>query len=255
MAAEGDELQENLEQYEAQLSQVEAALMIDEDNDELKRLKLDLQEVLTLTRELLDINEPEADANITECGNDSSQWKVGQRCQAIRKTDQKYYNGTIDMIADDKISCTVKFDNSGSVEIIALSELLPEVDFASSSAVTAETSSTPAPAAAAASSSAKQPKLTREEMEKRKENKKLKLQKKKLRMKEFEAAREAGKQRWQSFYKKGSLKGKHKMKGINKKSIFASDTDGKGKIGIGTCGKMGRTMTEFASPSQYMYKK
>lgn len=30
----------------------------------------------------------------------------------------RYHTCTVDMIADDKVSCTVKFDNSGSVDVV-----------------------------------------------------------------------------------------------------------------------------------------
>jgi len=243
MAAAGEDLQENLETYEAQLKQVEAALMIDDDNEELKKLRVDLTEVITLTKELLEINETPAEADVVEeksVAEKPKEWKVGDRCQAL-KVDKKYYNATIDMISDDRSSCGIKFDNSGSLVVVKVESLLPVERVSQPSSSSEKT--------------APKQKLTKEEIERRKENKKKKLAKKKQRMKDFEEAREAGKQRWQTFYKKGSQKGKHKMRGLNKKSIFASSDDGKGKIGIGTCGTSGRGMTQFASPSQYMYKK
>lgn len=50
---------------------------------------------------------------------------------------------------------------------------------------------------------------------------------------DFEEKRESEKNRWQSFFKKGtSGKGKGKVKGLNKKSIFASREDGKGKVSL-----------------------
>eukprot|EP00112_Aurelia_sp_Birch-Aquarium-sp1_P015139 Seg3328.1 transcript_id=Seg3328.1/GoldUCD/mRNA.D3Y31 product="hypothetical protein" pseudo=true protein_id=Seg3328.1/GoldUCD/D3Y31 len=54
------ELKSNLETYQAQLKQVEAALMIDEDNDELIKLKGDLEEVINLTCDLLAISTKDA---------------------------------------------------------------------------------------------------------------------------------------------------------------------------------------------------
>jgi len=266
MSSAADDVEDNLESYKAQLKQVEAALHIDQNNEDLQRLKEDLLEVIVLTEELLEINdvvdEPIASAStiITdkpEVGEEPvvepikpikpKEWKTGDRVQAIRKLDGQWNNGTVDMISDDKLSCTVKFDNSGSVDVVKISSLKPvqsepqtKVESTSNTQVKNVNTNT---------------KLTKEEVDKRREIKKKKLLRKKQRMKEFEEAREAGKQRWQQFYKKGSLKGKHKVKGLNKKSIFASREDGKGKIGVGTCGTSGKGMTEYTPASAYMYKK
>ncbi|XP_057310243.1 survival of motor neuron-related-splicing factor 30-like [Hydractinia symbiolongicarpus] len=247
MASAGEGLDDNLENYKAQLKQVDAALLIDEDNEDLKKLKQDLLEVIQLSEELMQINDApavEETPDVTLVSN-GKEWKSGDRCRAIRKTDGEYYTCTVDMIADDKVSCTVKFDNSGSVDVVKLSSLEPieeEVKLPQGTIIVSSTQN-------------KSNKITREEIDKRREVKKKKLQKKKQRMKDFEEAREAGKNRWQTFFKKGSLKGKHKVKGINKKSIFASREDGKGKIGVGTCGTSGKGMTDYTPASSYMYKK
>lgn len=254
-----DDVEDNLESYKAQLKQVEAALQIDQNNEDLQKLKEDLLEVIALTEELLEINdaveEPIVvpDANLAQNVDETKQkeWKTGDRVQAIRKLDGQYHNGTIDMIADDNISCTVKFDNSGSVDVIKISSLKP----VQADPPTTKNESSSGSGAVAAKPHNPNAKLTKEEVDKRREIKKKKLLRKKQRMKEFEEAREAGKQKWQQFYKKGSLKGKHKVKGLNKKSIFASREDGKGKIGVGTCGTSGKGMTDYTPASAYMYKK
>lgn len=248
MAAASDDLDENLENYKAQLKQVEAALLIDEDNEDLKKLKEDLEEVIALTVDLMQVNElpvetpePEPVAEVPK----TKTWKAGDRVLAFKKSDKEYHAATIDMIADDGVSCTVKFDNSGSVDVMKVDSLKP-IERVSQNVL---------PSSSSNENTTKTGKLTRSDIEKRREAKKKKLLKKKQRMKDFEEAREAGKQKWQTFFQKGNLKGKHKVKGINKKSIFASREDGKGKIGIGTCGTSGKGMTSFMSASQYMYKK
>lgn len=232
-----DNLLENLENYKAQLSQVEAALLIDSSDEDLLRLQKDLEEVIALTNDLIQINEaegiPEKEAT------SKAIWKVGDRVQVYRKIDGMLHTATIDMISEDGVSCTVKFDNSGLVDLVKVS-LLSRIE-KEDKKITIGTKPVN--------------KLTREELEKRKEIKKKKLMKKKQRMKDFEEARETGKQKWQTFFKKGNLKGKNKVRGLNKKSIFASAVDGKGKIGIGTCGTSGKGMTSFTPASQYMYKK
>lgn len=253
MAAVADDLSENMENYRAQLKQVEAALLIDEDNDDLKKLKEDLEEVISLTRDLMQVNETPSENIASELeGLDnvvkSRTWKQGDRVRVLKKSDNEYHAATIDMIADDGISCTVKFDNSGTVDVMKVADLNPiETEISNTQIAKSSTGNLTA--------SNKSGKLTKDDLERRREAKKKKLLKKKQRMKDFEEAREAGKQKWQTFFQKGNLKGKHKIKGINKKSIFASREDGKGKIGIGTCGTSGKGMTSFLSASQYMYKK
>jgi len=248
----------DLETYKAQLEQVEAALLIDEANEDLLKLKQDLLEVIALSEELEQINEIPEPSDVVIPDEEPKKpekvhWKQGDRVQAFRQADGKTHLAKIEMIADDGSTCVVKFDNIGSVEVVKMEALEMAVEDnqteqpASSSTATNETQKAAAP---------KFSKLTRDELEKRKEIKKKKLLKKKQRMKDFEEKRESEKNRWQSFFKKGtSGKGKGKVKGLNKKSIFASREDGKGKIGVGTCGTSGNQMTSFAHASQYMYKK
>jgi len=250
MATPSNELEENLQNYKSQLKQVEAALLIDEENEDLKKLKQDLDEVITLTLDLMQINEVKIEEEhfekeiITE---KVKQWKAGDQVLALKKADGLYHNARIDMIADDGVSCSIKFENSGSVDIIKVSSLKEIENISTDKKDGGEQS--------AGGAGGKFKQLTKDELEKKREAKKKKLLKKKQRMKDFEEAREAGKQKWQSFYQKGSLKGKHKVKGLNKKSIFASREDGKGKIGIGTCGTSGKAMTTYTAASEYMYKK
>lgn len=246
-----DNMDENFEEYKAQLKQVEAALLIDENNEDLQKLKQDLEEVIALSEELKNINEVEEDVperTSTDAAIQSVPWKAGDRVQAMQQLDGLYHDAIIDMVADDGLSCTVKFDKIGSVEVVKVSSLkkMPNLPAAPGS------SEHTVPAAAADKSTSK---LTRDELERRREVKKKKLLKKKQRMKDFEEKRESEKQRWQSFFKKGTGKGKSKMKGLNKKSIFASREDGKGKIGVGTCGTSGNSMTSYTPASAYMYKK
>lgn len=245
----------DLETYKAQLEQVEAALLIDEENEDLIKLKQDLLEVISLSQELEQINEVTEDVSkdeetVTPASSASSskkkEWKQGDRVQAVRQADGKLHNAKIEMIADDGFTCVVKFDNIGAVEVVQMSSLQTITDGGGEQQPTGQSAS---------GGQSKPGKLTKDEIEKRKEIKKKKLLKKKQRMKDFEEQREAEKQRWQTFFKKGTTKGKSKMKGLNKKSIFASREDGQGKIGVGTCGTSGNKMTSYTPASAYMYKK
>jgi len=245
----------DLETYKAQLEQVEAALLIDENNEDLLKLKQDLLEVISLSEELEEINEiPEGTSYEEPKKEEKHKWKQGDRVQAERKADGKMHNAKIEMIADDGLTCVVKFDNIGAVEVVQITGLQGATE--STEPSQEASSSTTNPQGQQNNTQKQQGKLTREELERRKEIKKKKLLKKKQRMKDFEEKRESEKNRWQSFFKKGtSGKGKGKVKGLNKKSIFASREDGKGKIGVGTCGTSGKQMTTYTPASQYMYKK
>merc|ERR1712072_669733 len=124
----------DIENYKEQLRQGEAALAIDEKNEDLLKLKDDLLEVITLTEELSQINEVADEVANTQAvastsqhhdlgGSATAEWKVGDRVQALRQLDGQYHTGTVDMIADDGVSCTVKFDNSGTVDIVKVATL------------------------------------------------------------------------------------------------------------------------------------
>ncbi|KXJ29328.1 Survival of motor neuron-related-splicing factor 30 [Exaiptasia diaphana] len=75
------DLQTNLTQYRAQLDQVEAALTSEPDNEELHKLKKDLEEVINLTLDLLKVNEKGAGKSA------ESTWKVGDKCEAVWSRD------------------------------------------------------------------------------------------------------------------------------------------------------------------------
>ncbi|XP_018026684.1 survival of motor neuron-related-splicing factor 30 [Hyalella azteca] len=69
---------------------------------------------------------------------------------------------------------------------------------------------------------------------------KKKKQKKFDRQKQIDEAHEEDKQKWQQFTTKSK-----KLKGVTKKSIFATPETASGRVGIGTCGISGRPMTDY----------
>ncbi|XP_015777196.1 PREDICTED: survival of motor neuron-related-splicing factor 30-like [Acropora digitifera] len=121
--ADAKELQNNLTEYRAQFRQVEAALTTDPENEELKKLKQDLEEVITLTLDLLNVNEKGGNSAAVPSG---TKWKVGDTCQAVWSQDGSYYDATVDSISDDLTTCTVSFDKYGNTEIVKLSSLRPK---------------------------------------------------------------------------------------------------------------------------------
>lgn len=73
-------LQLQLLNHKLQLQQVEAALELDKNNEELQKLKEDLQEVISLTLQLID----------KPTSNDECSWKVGDMCMAQCSRDKLY---------------------------------------------------------------------------------------------------------------------------------------------------------------------
>merc|ERR550532_536456 len=127
-----DDLKQNLANYKAQLQQVEAALTSDTQNEDLLKLKNDLQEVIVLTEELV-ANQDAAPAPssstdgatasasgekrvISSSSLPARAWQIGDKCLAIYSDDQAYYEATIDEILDDG-TCTVTFDGYGNTDI------------------------------------------------------------------------------------------------------------------------------------------
>ncbi|XP_033099419.1 survival of motor neuron-related-splicing factor 30-like [Anneissia japonica] len=219
----------NLSTYKAQLHQVEAALTSDADNEELLKLKQDLQEVIDLTLDLI-----KAAPEVTQ-EEDSviplQKWNIGDRCLAMYEEDGLLYPSTIDEIHDNG-TVTVTFDGYGNSEIVKTSKLReleePKGEKRTSEEAGLETDS--------------KPKSKKELLEQQKEYKKRKQQKKAERLKQMEQAHEKSKNNWLDFNSKAFNKNK---KGYVKKSIFASPDESTGKVGVGTCNKGGKPMTKF----------
>lgn len=79
-----------LSSYKAQLQQVEVALSTDPENEDLLKLQKDLQEVIDLTKDLLN-SQPETPS--TTNGSDTvpikHSWKAGDRCMAVWSQDSQ----------------------------------------------------------------------------------------------------------------------------------------------------------------------
>lgn len=242
--ADAKELQANLTEYRAQLRQVEAALTTDPENEELKKLKQDLEEVITLTLDLLNVNEKGGSSATAPSG---TKWKVGDICQAVWSQDGSYYDATVDSISDDLTTCTVSFDKYGNTEIVKLSSLRNK----NQAGMKRPTETAPVAAGAVKKSRAAEDVI--------REQKKKKLLKKKQRAKEIEEQREKEKQNWLDFFNNskggGSSKSGKSLKGVSKKSIFASPESIQGKVGVGTCGTGGQPMTQFTQPDKLVYKR
>lgn len=257
---EDPELKSNLETYQAQLKQVEAALMIDEDNEELIKLKSDLQEVINLTTDLMSISvkrgkgskQSSFKENVTS--NKSSSKEAAKSDKIYEKPEErvpeKQTNLEIQQTgpADSAKRSAVVDDDDDDIDFEAMFNL-PKRQ------ATSETSNEPAKEESNTTKPKdKNIKLSREDQEKKREQRKKKLVKKQQRVKEIEEQREREKSSWQDF-RKGPTKGKGKLRGLVRKSIFASPDTGIGKVGVGTCGIGGKGMTKYENTTQYIYKK
>ncbi|GLH02294.1 hypothetical protein R5R35_013687 [Gryllus longicercus] len=244
-----DDLNGNLHNYKLQLQQVEAALTTDPDNEELMKLKTDLEEVIELTRDLiktqllelkstgrapgtsdsdeistklLPVEQPTVDESVKK------DWKVGEKCLAIWSGDGQYYEATIEDITEDGEEVSVVFDNYNNSDVTTLS-LLKELKAGVKRPVEDGPDS----------------KTKKQALSKQREYQKKKKQKKLQRYKQMEEEREGEKNKWLAFHSKAF------KKGMTKKSIFASPDNVNGRVGIGTCGMSGKPMTEFTTAEKW----
>ncbi|KAG8226318.1 hypothetical protein J437_LFUL011431 [Ladona fulva] len=246
-----EDLQGNLQNYKLQLQQVEAALTTDPDNEELLKLKVDLEEVIELTRDLIKTQLLEAKGAETAAGSsftpeaddDSSKdddfkstahtktdWKVGEKCLALWNANGEYYEALITDLAENGV-CTVKFCNYQTEDVTNIS-LLRELSHEGVPKVAIENQT--------------DPKSKKQQVLRQREYLKKKKQRKQQRFKQLEEEREGEKNKWLAFSHKTTGK-----KGIVKKSIFASPDNVNGRVGIGTCGIGGRPMTEYTAAEKW----
>lgn len=225
---------DDLANYNLQLQQVEAALLTDPENEELLKLKQDLEEVIELTKDLIKTQENESASSHHSTSNDDDVtatllaaeqsvvserrgfgWRVGDKCLAKWKTDGIYYEALIEEVNDDELK--VKFDGYKSLETVPLNDirmLAPGVK-------------------RPASPEEGKKGYSRDYLKKKK-------QKKQQRFKQIEEDRESEKNKWLNFKTKA-----FKKPGVVGKSIFASPDNLTGRVGIGTCGISGKPMTEY----------
>ncbi|CAH2005998.1 unnamed protein product [Acanthoscelides obtectus] len=222
-------MSDELQNYQLQLQQVEAALLTDPDNQELQKLKVDLEEVIELTLDLKNKAEEESLLAVEEFvakNKSKKMWRVGDTCMAKWSDNGQYYEARIDAINPDG-QVNVTFEAYKNRGITTLSELR---EFTGQKRVLTEA----------------------EKMKKARLHDKEYLKKKKLkkqqRYKELEEEREQDKKKWLAFANKAI---KNKKTGLKTKSIFASPDSVTGRVGIGTCGISGKPMTEFTTAEKW----
>ncbi|XP_011309933.1 survival of motor neuron-related-splicing factor 30 [Fopius arisanus] len=230
---------DDLQNYKLQLQQVEAALTTDPSNEELLKLKIDLEEVIELTHDLIKSQQHEKRQSNGMDAKDpillavlANKWKVGDSCMAPWSEDGKYYEATIDGINEDGV-VNITFNEFKNTDVTMLNQLKSVAKRPASDWADQKSKKLQAAAAVGAD-----PNKQREYLKKKK-------QKKLQRFKELEEEREQEKNKWLAFSTKSA------KKGVVKKSIFATPENVKGRVGIGTCGVSGKEMTKFSNGEKW----
>jgi len=246
-----EDLTNSLNTYKVQLTQVQAALTLDPENEELLKLQEDLKEVVQLTVDLISNEtsaaEPETSTNDdslygssdspsvpstskNETTNHSKAWKAGDTCLAFKESEGCYKQAIVEDLLPESETVAVTFTDTNMTEVCQLASL--KVDASANTYTNDEAKSS-------ASGMSKKEKMTKQAEYRKKRN-----LKKKMRLKEKEAESEIKKNNWKNFNSKSK-------KGIVKKSIFASPEGVGGKVGIGTCGVADKKMTKYDHGAKY----
>ena len=216
--------EEDLETYQVQLQQVEAALANDPDNDGLKDLRKELKELISLTEQALAqqgtaTSSSAAGSSKKQNAQSASapQWKAGDECLAKYSSDGQWYPARIASVGGsvENRSYTVVFKSYNTTELVNSSSIkaLPANYQGANDSYLASTSNKRKPT-----------KADEEERErKRKKNEK------KLEVRAQKAKEQNHKQAtWQKFAKKSEKKGIH-IAGVAGTSIFKTPDNPLGK--------------------------
>ncbi|XP_042763914.1 survival of motor neuron-related-splicing factor 30 isoform X2 [Panthera tigris] len=122
-----EDLAKQLASYKAQLQQVEAALSGNGENEDLLKLKKDLQEVIELTKDLLSTQPSEtlASSDSFASTQPTHSWKVGDKCMAIWSEDGQCYEAEIEEIDEENGTAAITFAGYGNAEVTPLLNLKP----------------------------------------------------------------------------------------------------------------------------------
>ncbi|KAF9069105.1 hypothetical protein BDP27DRAFT_1223097 [Rhodocollybia butyracea] len=208
----------DLETYQVQLSQVEAALQAEPDNIELASLRDELQELINLTQQALAQSEEALPSKAESSRKVSSYtptatWSAGDECMAKYSSDGAWYPARITSVGGSEQNrvYTVVFKGYNSTEQAKASDLKPlPLNYSSSAA------------------SLKRKHETDEEKERKK-----KKNEKKLEIRAAKAKEQNQKQAtWQKFAKKSEKKKNVHIAGVVGTSIFKTPDNPLGKVGV-----------------------
>jgi len=216
---------EDLETYQVQLQQVEAALANDPDNDGLKDLHKELKELISLTEQAL-AQQSTAATSSSAAGSSKKQnaqsasgpqWKAGDECLAKYSSDGQWYPARIASVGGsvENRVYTVIFKSYNTTELVNSSSI---------KALPANYQAVNDPYSSSTNNKRKPTKVEEEERErKRKKNEK------KLEVRAQKAKEQNEKQAtWKKFAKKSEKKGVH-IAGVAGTSIFKTPDNPLGK--------------------------
>jgi len=216
---------EELETYQVQLQQVEAALANDPDNDGLKDLHKELRELISLTEQALAQQGAATSSSAAGSSNKKQnaqstsalQWKAGDECLAKYSSDGQWYPARIASVGGSVGGgvYTIVFKGYNTTELVSSSSIkaLPANYQASSNPYLSSTNN--------------KRKLTKVEEEERERKKK--KNEKKLEVRAQKAKEQNEKQAtWKKFAKKSEKKGIH-IAGVAGTSIFKTPDNPLGK--------------------------
>jgi len=226
-----------LANYKLQLGQVEAALTGDPENGELLSLKKDLDEIISITEELIDDTKKKAN------------WKIGMTVMAPHES--KMFEAMIQSLDPASGTAKVKFAKYGNIDTVLINQL---ADFTGkrtergSRWAEDKSALAPLPSTTMDNDVGINNKSAREKQRIEIEKKRKKAAKKKERLAAMDAAGERQKKSWQSFNNKVIKK---KKAGVTAKSIFKTPQGNNGMVGVGTNGHGDRGMTENRESARY----
>ncbi|KAM7340362.1 hypothetical protein ACRRTK_000977 [Alexandromys fortis] len=204
------DLAKQLASYKAQLQQVEAALSGNGENEDLSKLKKDLQDVIELTKDLLSSQPSETLASSDSFAptRPTHSWRVGDKCMAIWSEGGQCYQAEIEEIDEENGTAAITFAGYGNAEVTPLLNLKPVEE-----------------GRKAKEDSGNKPMSKKEMIAQQREYKKKKALKKAQRIKELEREREDQKVKWQQFNNRAYSKNK-KRPGKEEYFCFARKCNG-----------------------------
>ncbi|KAI6182176.1 Variant SH3 domain containing protein [Aphelenchoides bicaudatus] len=180
-------LMDELKNYKIQLQQVEAALIPNPENEELLKLREDLNEIIQLQESLLSEELAEEKPAPQPTSSLSSEkkisWKVGDRCLAPSKNGQ-HYVAVIDGISQDK---TMVFKHMVKLHELRIAPVEDKKEYIFKTNKTANGSNVP-----------------KKEWQLERERRKFRAQKKEQRRKQMDEAQEQQKNKWLNFNTKAT---------------------------------------------------
>ncbi|KAL7308112.1 hypothetical protein PS15m_012006 [Mucor circinelloides] len=244
---------EEIESYKFQLEQVELALQSDPENEELKKLQHDLQELITMFEAVAEPTSPKkkdthhyqqqpssTPATNTTTALKTHEFSVDQEVMARWSGDGEFYKATITAIGGADQVFSVKFKGYSEAEFVKAEDIKPIQTkkrtgvFENVGEPKKKKKDTTASSASAASSAAAGGGGTVAP-----------TGAKKKKAAEFESKKNA----WLNFATGGSKK-KKATPVINKKSIFKTPDNPEGKVGVIGSGK---GMTSYQQRGKHIY--